>query len=177
MTEEREIPELRPIVARLTKLDEILKAFVELHKKEIELLEQIRAAFPAPPTVPAAPPRVAIPQVSISEISINKLAEAITARLVRLPNRLDRIEIDTSNTNWVSLRKAGKIKPSVALGFWVEDIGGGFDYIILRQGKGPTKARTAAKDDKWDQEFDDLMVKGSGTSGTAVIYYWWREPL
>jgi len=128
---------------------------------------------PPPPPVPPPPP----PEISVVELGDKTMAklEQLIIRLLQLPNRLDRIEIDTSNTSWVSLRKAGKIKPSFALGFWVESIGGGFDYKIRRVGLGPTKARTAVADDKWDQEFDDIEVKGSGTSGTAVIYYWWRE--
>lgn len=136
----------------------------------------------APPPAPAAPPPVipTIPGVfELSERTIRALAEAITTslapRLVQLPNRLDRIEIDTSITEWVSLKKAGKIKPAVALGFWVENVGGGFEYRIIRKEYGPTKPRTASPDDRWDFEFDDLLVRGLGATGTAIIYYWWRE--
>jgi len=136
-------------------------------------------AVPPPVRPPPVRPPV-IPEVfELGERTIRTLTEEIAsrlaARLVQLPNRLDRIEIDTSVTDWVSLKKTGKIKPAVALGFWVESIGGGFEYRIIRKEFGPTKPRTATADDKWDIEFDDLLVRGLGTTGIGVILYWWRE--
>ena len=164
--EEQLPPELRWITRTFTKLDELIDHFDKLVKREIELLKAIEKAL-----VPVEIPPLGV--VALDDSTIKKLSEAITTRLVQLPNRLDRIEIDTSNTNWVSLREAGKIKPTVALGFWVESIGGGFEYRIIREGLGPTKPKTAVADDKWDQEYDNLLVRGLG-AGTAVIYLWWR---
>ena len=167
--EEQLPPELRWITRTFTKLDELIDHFDKLVKREIELLKAIEKAL-----VPVEIPPLGV--VSLDDETIKAIVEGLAARLVQLPNRLDRIEIDTSVTTWVSLRKAGKIKPTVALGFWVESIGGGFEYKIIREGLGPTKPRTAAADDKWDQMWDDLEVKGLG-AGTAVIYLWWREPI
>jgi len=167
--EEELPPELRWTVRVFTKLDELIDYFSRLEKREIELLKAIEKAL-----VPVEIPPLGV--VSLDDKTIKAIVEGLAARLVQLPNRLDRIEIDTSVTTWVSLRKAGKLKPSVALGFWVESIGGGFEYKIIREGLGPTKPRTAAADDKWDQEFDDFECRGLG-AGTAVIFIWWRQPV
>ena len=167
--EEELPPAMRWIVRVFTKLDDLIDYLSRLEKREIELLKAIEKAL-----VPVEIPPLGI--VALDDKTIKAIVEGLASRLVQLPNRLDRIEINTADTNWVSLRKAGKIKPSVALGFWVESIGGGFEYKIIREGLGPTKSRTAAADDKWDQELDDIEVKGAG-AGTAVIYIWWREPV
>ena len=164
--EEQLPPELRWITRTFTKLDELIDHFDKLVKREIELLKAIEKAL-----VPVEIPPLGV--VALDDKTIKAIVEGLATRLVQLPNRLDRIEIDTSKTDWVSLRKAGKIKPTVALGFWVESIGGGFEYKIIREGLGPTKPRTAVADDKWDQALDDLEVRGLG-GGTAVIYLWWR---
>ena len=178
---ERELPELPPelrwLVRVFTKIDEVVGYFAKAQKQQLEILEEIRKRLPGvPPEIIVRPPEVVLPTIGLIEIgkeSIDTLAQKIAAHLIRLPNRLDRIEIDTSNDKWQSLRK--KIKPKVALGFEVENVGGGFEYKISRKGKGPTKPRTALTGDKWDQEFDEISVKGSGDAGVAVIYYWWRE--
>lgn len=174
----RQIPQLRWIVRVFTKLDELVDFFATFQKRQLELLEEIKKRLPAPPPEIIVRPEIVIPRrtigvVEIDRKSIKALAQEIVKHLVKLPNRMDRIEINTSITTWKSLKKEGKIKPAIALGFWVESIGGGFDYRIIREGKGPTQPRTAVADDKWDQEFDDLLVKGAG-AGTAVIYIWWR---
>lgn len=127
---------------------------------------------PAPPAVPAIPPPPM--RVELSLRTIIQLANAITSVLERFPNRLEKMEIDTSQTTQISLRSEGKIKPAFALGFWVEGVGGGFSYIIVRDGFGKAE-RTAAVDDKWEIEFDDLLVTGAGVAGTATIWYWWRH--
>lgn len=181
---ERKLPEVPPefrwIIRVFTRIDDLVDYFVKVQKSQLEILEEIRKRLPlAPPEIvvpPARPP--VLPTIGLIEIgkdSMDALAQKTAALLIRLPNRLDRIEIDTSTDKWQSLRKTGKIKPKVALGFEVENVGGGFEYKILRKGKGPTKSRTALTGDKWDLEFDDINVKGSGDAGIAVINYWWRE--
>lgn len=163
------VPELRWIVNRFTKLDEVLKYLAEVHDREADLLKQIRDAI-----VPSEIPPLGV--VDIGDKSVKALAQAIAARLFQLPNRIDDVEINTSTTTWVSLQKTGKIKPSVALGFLIENVGGGFNYKIVRSGfESPQKS--AVKDYKWDQEFDDLMIKASGTAGTGKIFVWWRDPI
>ena len=122
--------------------------------------------------VVAVPP--AVTQVFISAENIRELAAELSTRILQLPNRLKRIEWDTSITTWKSMRAEKKIKPAKALGFWVEDIGGGFEYQIVRDGV-ESDEKTAEVDDKWEQEFDDLLVKGAGgPKQEAYIWYWWR---
>ena len=116
----------------------------------------------------------AVTRVYIRTESIRELAAELSGRILQLPNRLKRITWDTSITTWKSMRAEKKIKPAKALGFWVEDIGGGFEYQIVRQGV-ESDEKTAGVDDKWDQEFDDLLVKGAGgPKQEAYIWYWWR---
>ena len=165
----------REVLAELRTMRELLE----------EVKERLPAVVPPPPAMPTAPPAppIVVPRpigvVEISTESIEKLAKLVaeltTSRLERLPNRLEKVEIDTSKKTQISLRKQGRIKPKWALGFWVEAIGGGFDYVIVRDGFGKD-AKTAEADDKWDQEFDDLLITGSGTAGTARLWYWWIEP-
>ena len=153
------------------------------------LLEEIKESLPvvvppvvvppaAPPTAPpivVKPPPPTIGTIEIGVTSIKKLAELISVPLEKLPNRVEKIDIDTSKTKQISLKKQGKIKTEVALGFWVEDVGGGFNYVIVRDGFGKDE-KTAAVDDKWEVEFDNLLVTGSGNPGTARIWYWWLKP-
>lgn len=157
----------------LTRIDELLVQLLKVEEQQLKLLERL-APVPAPP--PPVPPKVPLPpgvtEVVLRTESIVELARELAKRILQLPNRLERIEWDTSITTWKSLRDEEKIKPAKALGFWVEDTGGGFEYKIVRE-KFESDARTAEKDDKWDQEFDDLLVKGAG-AGTALIWYWWR---
>lgn len=142
-------------------IDEIAR---ELRITEIKVKEIIERIVPLPPgTV----------EVALRVETITELANEIARRILQLPNRVERVEWDTSVTEWRTLRGEGLIKPAVALGFWVEDIGGGFEYKIVRE-KFESDAKTAEVDDKWDQEFDDILVKGAG-AGTALIWYWWRE--
>ena len=139
----------------------------------IALLESIneRLAVAPPP-----PPPVGV--VDIGEASIQKLAKLIaelgTAPLEKIPNRVEMININTSVTTQVSLKRTGKIKPAVALGFEVETIGGGFTYVIQKKGFGKDE-RTAVAGAKWNIEFDDLLITGSGQTGVGRIWVWWRE--
>ena len=121
---------------------------------------------------------VAVP----AEVRVGVVAP--TPTVLALPTRLKKMEFDTSITEWKSLRDEKKLKSPpgwirpeywYALGFWVEDIGGGFEYQIARISKGfVSEGKVAEMDDKWDIEFDDILVKGAG-EGTGVIWYWWRE--
>jgi hypothetical protein len=146
-----------------TRIDEQLEKLIELQEKQIGLLNAILTALKPQPTPPAQ-------QIIIS--NINELASAVAS--AQLPNRLKRIDIDTSNTSWISLRKKELLKPPVLQGFWIEDAGGGFTYKIIREMYG-TDEKDANTGDKWNQEYDDIEVKGSGLAGTAKIWVWWRE--
>ena len=161
---------------------ELLSELKQIH----EQLEEIKGLLEVPPAPPAVPPPVVVPGVpppavprvavtvtALTPENIKDLAQEITTRLVRLPNRVQKIEIDTSDTKSVSLRRKGVLKPAVPLGFEVQEIGGGFTYVIVREGFGKDE-RTALKGDKWEIEFDDLLIKGSGKAGTAKVWYWWR---
>lgn len=151
---------------RFSRLDELLVTLI----KDLRILIK---KIPVPPEIPEIPP---LGVVDIGDVSVKALAQAIAARLLQLPNRVDDAEIDTSSTDWVSLKKTGKMKPSVAVGFHIEDVGGDFTYKIVRRGfNSPEK--TAVQNDKFDFEFDDIMVKGSGTAGTGKIWIYWREPI
>lgn len=167
---------------------EVIKELRGIKAQLEEISQKLAVTIPAPPVppvvVPGVPPapgvvpaRVPPERPSIIELSaasIKSLAKAIASYLPQLPNYLDRVEIDTSRTDWFHLRDLGKIRPATALGLWVESIGGGFEYKIMRVGRGPSKPRTALVDDKWDQEFDDIIMRGLG-AGTAVLWIWWRE--
>ncbi len=147
------------IFDRFTRRDELL----------VEILKDLRRLLKK---VIEVPPEVTIEQITIPlEI---EFVDRLARRLQQLPNRLDKIDIDTSKTSWRSLRSDESLKGAVLLGFYVETVGGGFSYKITRESwESPDK--TAVLDEKWDIEFDDLAVLGSGTAGTATIYYWWRE--
>ena len=161
----------REVVRELRGIRELLE---EINKR----LVPVPPAVVVPPVVVKAPPPL-IGTVEVSAESIKKIAkhiaELITSRLEMLPNRLDRIDVDTSVTEQISLRAQKKIWPALALGFWVEDVGGGFSYIIVSEKQGD-KERTAAVDDKWDMAFANLLITGSGVAGTAKIWLWWIEP-
>jgi len=162
----------------LTRIDELLVQLLEVEKEQVKLLKLMServAPVPAPPIPPEVERIVplGVTEVALKPESIIELARELAKRILQLPNRVEKIEWDTSTMTYKSLRSEGKIKPAKALGFWVEGIGGGFEYQIVREGfEGDVK--TAAVNDKWDQEFDDLHVKGAG-AGTAYIWYWWRE--
>lgn len=151
------------IVERYERGASIAEIAREFGVAETTIREIVERIVPPPPGVTV---------VALRTESIIELARELAKRILQLPNRVERIEWDTSETTWKSLRAAGKIKPDKALGFWVEDIGGGFEYKIVRDGF-ESDAKTAEEDDKWDQEFDDILVKGAG-AGTALIWYWWR---
>ena len=181
--------ELRPFLKMERLLQEIRDGILELQRRvpppavpvevppvpPCRVPPEIERVPPVVPAVPPVPPPAPPMMVELSLRTIIQLANAITSVLERFPNRLEKIEIDTSQTTQRSLRSEGKIKPAFALGFWVEGVGGGFSYIIVRDGFG-TAERTAAVDDKWDIEFDDLLITGAGVAGTATIWYWWLKP-
>jgi len=151
----------------------------ELRERQIvELLAEIRDLLKGAP--PPTPPVVPLGTVELGDASIQKLTgladKLATAleKLPKIPNRIEKIEVDTSKTTQASLKKDGKIKTPVALGFEVEDVGGGFKYVIQKEGFGKDE-RTAITGDKFDIEFDDLLVTGLGNAGTAAIWYWWYE--
>jgi len=190
MAEEKiEIPKHRwyQFIDTLTRLDELLEAHLKLEQQILEVLKGIRPPVvpPAPPVVPIrfppAPPELEpltirieslIERVGLIIDRINILQELVSA-LVPYPNRVAKVEIDTAKTEQISLRKEGKLEADVLLGFEIEDVGGGFTYCIRRQNHGKDW-RAAATGDKWEVEFDDLWIKGSGTAGTAKIWLWWR---
>jgi hypothetical protein len=192
-----EIP-LQRLLDVFTRIDELLVVLVSIQEKQLKLLQAISERLGAPPaTIPPSVPterieelarELRIPEAEIRRIiervavittveltseTIIVLAREIAERLQQLPNRVGKIEWDTSVQAWKSMREEKKFKPAKALGFWVEDVGGGFDYKIVREGFD-SPAKTAEVDDKWDVEFDDLQIKGSGTVGTARIWLWWR---
>lgn len=146
---------------RFTRRDELL---VEILKDIRELLKAIKG-LPTP--VPPVPEPLAV--ISLTEETIKKIREG----LVQLPNRVREVEIDTSSTDWVSFRKTDEMKTDVALGFHIEEVGGGFTYKIVR-GTNTSEEKLAMKNDRFDHEFDDLQVKGSGTTGTAKVWVYWR---
>jgi len=167
----------RQIIDLFTRIDELLQHLLEVQEDEVKILEDIKERLPITVAVPPAPPPRVPPEVRVERpiiISPAEVAKEVSRRLVQMPNRIERIVVETINENWVSLKKQGKIKPDIALGFWIEQVGGGFDYIIRRNGFGASE-KTAEIDDKWDIEFDDILVKGYGVSGQGLIWYWWRE--
>lgn len=161
---------------------EPLRAKEARERQIVELLAEIRDLLKGapPPTPPVVVPPPAMGAVELGDASIQKLSElvdklaTILEKLPKIPNRIEKIEVDTSKTTQASLKKDGKIKTPVALGFEVEDVGGGFKYVIVKEGFGKDE-RTAITGDKFDIEFDDLLVTGLGNAGTAVIWYWWKE--
>ena len=156
----------------LTRIDELLVLLLKVEEQQLEVLQSIAGIPPRELVERIVPLPPGVTEVVLSPENIRELATELAKRILQLPNRIKRIDWDTSITTWKSLRGEEKIKPAKALGFWVEDIGGGFEYQIVRDGV-ESDAKTAEVDDKWDQEFDDLSVKGAG-AGTAYIWYWWR---
>ena len=157
---------------------DIREKIMEMHERGVSLTQiatelriDVIAVREVVERIVVIPPGVT--EVVLRPETITDLAAELASRLLQLPDRLKVMKVDTSITNWKSLRAEKKIKPAKALGFWVEDIGGGFEYQLVRMGF-ESDEKTAQVDDKWDQEFDDLLVKGSGVAGTAKIWYWWR---
>lgn len=145
---------------RFTRRDELL----------VEILKDLRKVLT---TIPERISVTVTPKL-IAELKIEaELIDSLARRLQQLPNRLDKIDIDTSKTSDISLKKLGKLKADVLLGLWVESIGGGFAYVFQR-GDYRSPPKTAVVNDTWDMEFDDLSVAGLG-AGTATVWYWWRE--
>lgn len=93
---------------------------------------------------------------------VKEIFKKILAAL--LPNEYFMVTVDTSNTQWKSLGIKGT-------GFWIVDVGGGFSY---KMNKLDRPEITAEAGGRWDFEFENIYVKGSGTSGTGKIIYWQR---
>ncbi|MBS7635787.1 hypothetical protein KEJ37_00335 [Candidatus Bathyarchaeota archaeon] len=191
-----EIP-IQRLLDVLTRVDELLVLLLRVEEQQLKLLQAIseKIGAPAAPAVPHEKieelvrefriPEVVVRQiiervapppatVGLTAESVNELARKLAERLPQLPNRAGKIEFDTSITVWKSMREAKKLKPAVALGFWVEEVGGGFEYTIAK-GEILSDAKRAEVGDRWDIEFDDIQIRGLGAEGTARIWYWWRE--
>ncbi|MEM2537491.1 MAG: hypothetical protein QXK29_05055 [Candidatus Bathyarchaeia archaeon] len=171
-----EIP-LQRLLDVLTRVDELIVLLLRVEEQQLKLLQAISERIGAPP-VPTVPPERIIERaatlVRITSESIDELIRKLAERLPQLPNRAGKIEFDTSITAWKSMREAKKLKPAVALGLWVEEVGGGFEYIIAK-GEILSDPKRAEVGDRWDIEFDDIQIRGLGAEGTAKLWYWWRE--
>lgn len=155
---------------------EFLDRFSRRDELLVAVLKDIRKLLGKVVEVPAVEvPEVEVPEFEVPELTAPqlKLIDSMAMRLQQLPNRLHKADIDTSQTSWRSLKGAGKLKGDVMQGFYIEAVGGGFSYKIIR---GPWEApeMDAEVDDSWDIEFDDLAVLGAGPAGTATVWYWWR---
>ncbi len=190
-----EVP-LQRLLDVLTRVDELIVLLLRVEEQQLKLLQAISERVGAPPAPAVSPERIEelvrefrVPEALIRRIiervappatvgltaeSINELARKLAERLPQLPNRAAKIEFDTSVTAWKSMREAKKLKPAIALGFWVEEVGGGFEYIIAK-GEILSEPKRAEVGDRWDIEFDDIQVRGLGAEGTARLWYWWRE--
>lgn len=187
-----EIP-LQRLLDVLTRVDELIVLLLRVEEQQLKLLQAISEKIGVPTVsperieelvrefrVPEAVirqviERVALPTtVGLTTESINELARKLAERVPQLPNRVNKIEFDTSVTVWKSMREAKKLKPAVALGFMVEEVGGGFEYIIAK-GEILSDPKRAEVGDRWDIEFDDIQIRGLGAEGTARLWYWWRE--
>jgi hypothetical protein len=190
-----EIP-LQRLLDVLTRVDELIVLLLRVEEQQLKLLQSISERIGAPAAPIVSPERIeelvrefgvsealirqiierVVPPatVGLTSESIEELARKLAERVPQLPNRVNKIEFDTSVTTWRSLREAKKLKPATALGFMVEEVGGGFEYIIAR-GEILSDPKKAEVGDKWDIEFDDIQVRGLGVEGTARLWYWWRE--
>ena len=190
-----EIP-LQRLLDVLTRVDELIVLLLRVEEQQLKLLQSISEKIGAPAAPIVSPERIEelVREFGVSEAlvrqiiervappatvgltseSIEELARKLAERVPQLPNRVNKIEFDTSVTTWKSMREAKKLKPAVALGFWVEDVGGGFEYIIAK-GEIFSDPKKADVGDKWDMEFDDIQIRGLGAEGTARLWYWWRE--
>lgn len=149
-------------------LVEILKDLRALLKKEVPV--PAVPGVPAPPEI-VFPPLPVIPEVKLEWWMIDYLAR----RLQQLPNRFDKVVINTIDTASVSLRDKKKLKGDVLLGFYIESVAAGFTYQTVREGY-VSPEKTAVVKEKLDLEFDDLLVKGAGgVGGNATMWLWWRE--
>jgi|YelNatPaOPRAMG01_1025707.scaffolds.fasta_scaffold32005_2 hypothetical protein len=190
-----EIP-LQRLLDVLTRVDELIVLLLRVEEQQLKLLQAISERIGAPAAPIVSPERIEelvkefrIPEAVIRQIiervappatvglsteSINELARKLAERIPQLPNRASKIEFDTSVTVWKSMREAKKLKPAIALGLWVEEVGGGFEYIIAK-GEILSDPKKAEVGDTWDIEFDDIQIRGLGAEGTARLWYWWRE--
>jgi hypothetical protein len=174
-----EIP-LQRLLDVLTRVDELIVLLLRVEEQQLKLLQAISERVGAPAAVipPAVPPErieeLLPATIGLASKSIDELVKKLAERIPQLPNRVNKIEFDTSITAWKSMREARKLKPAVALGFWVEEVGGGFEYIIAK-GEILSDPKRAEVGDRWDIEFDDIQIRGLGAEGTARLWYWWRE--
>ena len=190
-----EIP-LQRLLDVLTRVDELIVLLLRVEEQQLKLLQAISERIGAPAAPIVSPERIeelvrefGVPEALVRQIieraappatvgltseSIKELARKLAERVPQLPNRVNKIEFDTSVTTWRSLREAKKLKPATVLGFMIEEVGGGFEYIIAR-GEILSDPKKAEVGDKWDIEFDDIQVRGLGVEGTARLWYWWRE--
>lgn len=174
-----EIP-LQRLLDVLTRVDELIVLLLRVEEQQLKLLQAISERVGAPAAVipPAGPPEriegLLPATVGLTSKSIDELVKKLAERVPQLPNRVNKIEFDTSITAWKSMREAKKLKPAIALGFWVEEVGGGFEYIIAK-GEILSDPKKAEVGDRWDIEFDDIQIRGLGAEGTARLWYWWRE--
>ena len=168
MSEEIKIPPEKwyYVFDRISRIDELLIQQVKLLEKIVNLLST--APTPSAPSVvreitpiTPAPPELAPVTDRLDEIRAK--LDDIKKEMLKLPNFFDEIAIDTSNTKWKKLNISG-------LGFVIIDVGGGFSYKL------PNSVRefTAQVNERFEGEFEYIMVKGSGVAGTGKIRYWRR---
>ena len=118
-----EIP-LQRLLDVLTRVDELIVLLLRVEEKQLRLLQVISERVGAPAAVipPAVPPErieeLLPATIGLASKSIDELVKKLE-HIPQLPNRVNKIEFDTSITAWKSMREARKLKPAVALGFWV----------------------------------------------------------
>lgn len=127
-----------------SRMDEELAILIKLNTRMVELLER-----GAPPALELAP-------------LIERLDEIIKYERFDYPTFIDDVTFSTLSAAWAPLDINGA-------GFTVVAIGGGFN---LRVPNMSARIIAATVNDKYDMEFGNVYVQGSGVAGTARIRFW-----
>lgn len=160
------------VIDHLTTVDEALRVLGRIALEQLAVLYDIKEKLelvrppvippPVPPPTPPPTPEPTPPPTLPTVITLN-------------PNRMDLITIDTSKTDEISLRRAGKLPAREYVAIWIENVGGGFEFSLMHADFGGTKFIKATDGLSIAVRFTDIVVKGSGTAGTGKIWVFWHE--
>ena len=130
----------------ISRVDEELAVLIKLNSRMVELLER---AYGAPPALELTP-------------LIERLDKIIKYERFDYPTFIDDATFSTLSTAWAPLDINGA-------GFTIVAIGGGFNFRVPNM---QSRLIAAVVNAKYDMEFENVYVQGSGVAGTARIRFW-----